>query len=222
MTMIAATALAGLLLLASTTPTAAQAPAVQAVMADHAAEVCAPGPQRATPAGELRCDAAGKLAEFVVFVGGTQRVEVLIRWSDLAAEPCLRPTPRGPAARRAGTAPAQTPPPSSPPPPTPEAVIAACDGALAWLERFEVALTDDRARAEVAPEPYLNLGQAHRIRGEALTTLEGGASPRACAAFAAGRQAVRRINMSSVFAQSYAESFRTQIAEVEAAGAACP
>ena len=224
MTMIAATALAGLLLLGSTTPTAAQAPSVQAVMADHAAEVCAPGPQRATPAGELRCDAAGKLAEFEVFVEGTQRVEVLIRWSDLAAGPCLRPTPRGPSARRAGTAPApaQTPPPPPPPPPTPEAVIAACDGALAWLERFEVALTDDRARAEVAPEPYLNLGQAHRIRGEALTTLEGVASPRACAAFAAGRQAVRHINLSSVYARSHAESFRTQIAEVEAAGAACP
>jgi hypothetical protein len=114
------------------------------------------------------------------------------------------------------------PPPPPPPPPTPEAVIAACDGALAWLERFEVALTDDRARAEVAPEPYLNLGQAHRIRGEALTTLEGVASPRACAAFAAGRQAVRHINLSSVYARSHAESFRTQIAEVEAAGAACP
>lgn len=225
MTMIAAMALAGLLLLASTTPTAAQGPAVGAVMVDHAAEVCAPGPQQATPAGGRRCDAARKLAEFVVFTEGMQRAELLTRWVDLAAAPCL-PSPPPAASRpapRAGTGPARpaaTEPP--PPPPTPDAVVAACDGALVWLERFEAASADDRARADMAPELFLTLGEVGLTRGRALATLDGSPSPRACAAFAAGRAAVGRIDRSSWLVQAGSGRFDAVIAEVEAGTAACP
>jgi hypothetical protein len=219
MTAIAVPALALMQALFAAAPAGAQEPAVHAVMADHAAEVCAPGPQRGTHNGVPVCDAAGNLAQIAVFTEGMQRTEVLIRWVDLAAAPCLRPTPPAPSAPRAGAAPALTTPP--PPPPTPETAIAACDGALGWLARFEVALTDDRSRADVAPELLLTLGQAHRNRGEALTAADGGLSARACAAFAAGREAVGRIDMSSWYVRSRS-GFPLIIAEVEAAGAACP
>lgn len=220
MTAIAAPALALMQALFAAAPAGPQEPAVHAVMADHAAEVCAPGPQRGTHNGVPVCDAAGNLAGIVGFAGGMQRVEVLIRWVDLAAGPCLFPSPpSAPSARRAGAAPALTAPP--PPPPTPETAIAACDGVLAWLTRFEVALTDDRSRADVAPELFLTLGQAHLTRAEALTAADGGLSARACAAFAAGREAVGRIDMSTWYVRSRS-SFSLIIAEVEAAGAACP
>jgi hypothetical protein len=219
MTVIAAAALAVVHLLLATAPTGAQEPAVHAVMADHAVEVCAPGPQRGTHNGVPVCEAASRLAEIAVFTEGMQRTEVLIRWVDLVAAPCARPMPPAPFARNAGAAPALTAPP--PPPSSPDAVIATCDGALAWLARFEAALTDDRARADVVPELFLTQAQAHRIRGEALTTLDGGPSDRACAAFAAGRQAAGRIDMSSWYVQSRS-GFPVIIAEVEAAGAACP
>lgn len=219
MTAIAAPALAIIQALFAAAPAGAQEPAVHAVMADHAAEVCAPGPQRGTHNGVPVCEAAGRLAEIAVFTEGMQRAEVLMRWVDLAVAPCLRPTPPAPSARRAGAAPALTTPP--PPPPTPETAIAACDGALGWLARFEVALTDDRSRADVAPELLLTLGQAHRTRGEALTAADGGPSARACAAFAAGREAVGRIDMASWYVRSRS-GFPLIIAEVEAAGAACP
>lgn len=220
MTAIVVPALALMQALFAAAPAGAQEPAVHAVMADHAAEACAPGPQRTTPAGERQCDAGGNLAGIAGVAGGMQRVEVLVRWVDLVAEPCLFPSPpSASSARRAGAAPALTTPP--PPPPTPETAIAACDAALGWLARFEVALTDDRNRADVAPELFLTLGQAHRNRGEALTAADGGPSARACAAFAAGREAVGRIDMSSWYVRSRS-GFPLIIAEVEAAGAACP
>lgn len=223
MIVIAATVLAGLLW---SSPAGGQTPAVEAVMADHAAALCAPGPQ-ATPAGGSLCEPAAMLAGIAPYTQGTQRAEVLIRWVDLAAAPCLSPSPpaAAPSRRSAGTAPgpvrpAATEPP--PPPPTPDAVVAACDEALTWLGRFEAASADDRARAAMAPELFLTQGEVGLTRGRALATLDGGASPRACAAFATGRAAVGRIDRASRLVQSWPVRFSEIIAEVEAAGAACP
>jgi len=220
----AATAPIFLALLATGATAATQAPTVQTVMAEHAAEVCSSGETPTRVNGVPPCEALSNLTGMVGFADGAQRAEVLIRWVDVVAVPCASPSPSPPtstAQRRPGVGPAGPALTAQPPsPPSPVVRVAACDAAVVWLTRFEAAMTDDRSRVDVAPALFLIVGQIHQIRGEALATMDGGPSARACEAFGAAREAVRRIDMSSWYAQARS-SFPLAIAEVEAAGATC-